>query len=86
MAKIILEDIQKGLLQFVSENIVDESNEVGIDTPFRDAGIDSFSIIQIVLFVERKYGFSMAEGDLNPENLKSVSSIAEFIFKHEGWV
>lgn len=82
MAKVSLEEIGKDLLHFVSENVVDESNKVDIDTAFRDAGIDSFSIIQIVLFVERKYGFPIAERDLVPENLKSIAAIAEYVHKH----
>lgn len=84
MGKATQEDIKKELLQFVSENIMDKSaaNRLEEDTPFREVGIDSFSIIQIVLFIERKYNLSIAEKDLVPENLNSIASIADFTHKH----
>lgn len=82
MAKATQEEIQQELLQFVAENILDKSMAIDCETPFREVGVDSFSIIQIVLFIERKYKLSMTEKDLIPENLHSIAAIASFTSKH----
>ena len=82
MEKPTQNDIKVDLLQFVKDNIVDDSGSIGYETPFREVGIDSFSIIQIVLFVERRYKVPVTEKDLVPENLNSIASIADFTYKH----
>lgn len=82
MKKPTENDIKVDLLQFVTDNIMDDSGSIDFETPFKDVGIDSFSIIQIVLFVERRYKVPVTEKDLVPENLNSIASMADFTYKH----
>lgn len=78
------ESISKELQKFVEDNIIDRSVKVETNVSFNDLGVDSFSVIQIVLFIERKYNVVIEEGDLTPENLRSIQSLADFVFNHEG--
>jgi acyl carrier protein len=62
---------------------VDASTEVKADTPFHKLGIDSMSIIELVLFIERKFKISIPETELVPSNFKSITSLAECAFRNK---
>jgi len=65
------------ICSFISENLLAENVEINPDTVLSHLGIDSYSIIEILLFIERKYGVVIPEYRLTPENFKSVKSIAD---------
>lgn len=54
--------------------------------PLQDMGIDSFSLIELVLLLERTYGFALPLGLLTHENVSSTASFARcFVAEHERW-
>ena len=65
------------LINFIQDNILDSTVEIQIETPLKSIGIDSFSIIELVLFLERKHNISIQEKDMLPENFKSVEALAK---------
>ncbi len=81
MQKITQEIIRNELMSFIQTNILDSTISITPETPFNEIGLDSMSIIEIVLFIERKFGIAISERDLIPDNLKSVQSLAECTFK-----
>ena len=83
MKGVSQEAIAKELQKFVEKSIIDHSVVVDPNIPFSDFGVDSVSIIQIVLFIERKFNVTMDEGDLTQDNLKSIHSLSEFIIKNK---
>ncbi len=82
MEKISKEHICNELLLFVQSAILDSSLSITPDTLFSDIGIDSMSIIELVLFIERKFEVAISEKDLTPENLKSIQTLAECTFRY----
>lgn len=70
------EAISAAILQFVKSNVVAPGIELNVETELAALGIDSFSLIEIVLFIERQFGVVLQEDVLIPENLKTISSIA----------
>lgn len=70
-------EIEVGLLEFVRNNIVAKGVEIEADDVLKDIGVDSYSVIEMVLFIERKFGVTLPEEKLLPENLKSVRSLAK---------
>ena len=76
-----IDDIAQALKGFVSGTIVDPSIDLVTHTVLATLGIDSFSLIEIVLFIERQYGVVLADESLTPENLKSINSIAACTYK-----
>ena len=77
MAKYTEEIIIEGLIDFVKSEVVDESIEISADSTLKSAGVDSFSVIELVLFLEHKYGISLKEKDMLPENFVSIKSLAK---------
>ena len=76
------ESIAAELQKFVEKSITDKSVKVSPSIPFTDLGVDSISMIQIILFIERKFNVTMEEQDLTQDNLKSIQSLSEFVIKH----
>lgn len=71
--------IESDLLNFLEKNILAENVKITAEKTLRDVGIDSFSIVEIILFIERKYGFIIPDKHLVPDNFKSVQSIAKLV-------
>jgi acyl carrier protein len=46
--------------------------------------IDSTGVLELVAFIEEKYGFKVADDELVPENLDSVANLAAFVAKKAG--
>ena len=78
-----LEIIKKELCGFISENILAGDVTVQPDTILSDIGVDSFSIIEIILFIERKFGIAIPHESLTPENFISVNALAECMDKYK---
>ncbi|HEU4702440.1 MAG TPA: phosphopantetheine-binding protein [Conexibacter sp.] len=41
--------------------------------------IDSHGIVELVAFIDRRFGVAIADEDLTPENFASIASIARFV-------
>lgn len=68
--------ISKALLAFVRESILADGVSIEPESNLRDVGIDSYSMIEMVLFIERQFGIVLPEEKLIPDNLKSVEALA----------
>lgn len=64
------------LCDFISTNILAPDVPVNGETVLSHIGVDSFSVIEIILFIERRFGVIIPDEALLPENLKSVKAIA----------
>lgn len=71
-----IDTISKELTNFISTNILAQGVQLTPETPLGNLGVDSFSVIEIVLFIERKFGVVIPDESLTPENLKTVSSLS----------
>jgi acyl carrier protein len=50
------------------------------DASFLDNGIvDSMNVLELVMFVEEKFGVQVGDGEIVPDNFDSVTKLAAFI-------
>lgn len=70
------ESIEKEIIHFLESNILSEGIKIYPDSSLRDVGIDSFSIVEIILFIERKYNVIVPDHKLIPDNFKTIRTIA----------
>lgn len=70
------QDITGEIKKYIEKNILDASVKIDAGTDLKSAGIDSFSTVEIILFIERKYGVSIPDDKLVPENFKTIQSLA----------
>ena len=77
-------DVEKEIRDFIVENFLFGNREKlpDDDDSFLQKGlIDSTGILEVVNFVEEKFGIRVEDDDLLPENLDSVRRLASFILR-----
>jgi acyl carrier protein len=58
----------------------DDESLLGNDDSFLDKGIiDSTGILELIMFLEEKYGVVVLDHELVPENLDSVNRLVAFV-------
>lgn len=74
-ANIIIAEIKK----YIENNILAEAVQINADTNLKQVGIDSFSTVEIILFIERRFGVSIPDEKLVPDNFKTLESLAAIV-------
>ncbi|MCH2230582.1 MAG: phosphopantetheine-binding protein [Crocinitomicaceae bacterium] len=72
-------EIIEALSDFIKSNILAKDIVLEPDFVLKEVGVDSFSIVEIVLFIERKYGKLIPDHLMVPETFRSVRSIATVV-------
>ncbi len=75
--------IQEIIRKFIHENfILDEEAHLKDEDSLLEKGvIDSTGVLELVAFIEEKYGITVEDEELTPENLDSIRNIARFIWQ-----
>lgn len=77
-------DIETTIRQFIEDNFLFREDRTALsDTEsLLDAGlIDSTGVLELVVFLEREFGIAVADADIVPENLDSISRIAGYVVR-----
>ena len=77
-----MDELHKTILDYVKKEYVDEDSdtEVGLDTALISSGIvDSFSMVSLKTFLEKKYKISIPDAKATPEAFDSVNKIATLV-------
>jgi acyl carrier protein len=72
---LIIAEIKK----YIEKNILTESVQVQADSDLKKAGIDSFSTVEIILFIERRFGVSIPDEKLIPDNFRTIKALASTV-------
>ena len=76
MKKLVLEYILK-------EYFEDEDKEVNYDTPLISSGyVDSFAMVSLLVFLERKFKIKIPPGKATPEAFDSVNRIVALVSQY----
>jgi len=73
-----IEDIATRLCSYLSDNILAENVDVNMETELVKIGVDSFSLMEIILFIERSFGVVLPAESLTPENVASIGSLSTY--------
>jgi len=76
MKDLTEQQIIDDLLAYLQKEVLDSSVSIDENTSLKDIGVDSMTVIELVLFLERKHGIHIQEKDMLPDNFKSVKSLA----------
>ena len=75
--EIIIAEIKK----YIEKNILAEGVQIAADTDLKQVGIDSFSTVEIILFIERKFGVAIPDEKLIPDNFKTLNALAATVLE-----
>lgn len=68
--------------KYIAEELMFSGNGYAYsdDASFLNEGIiDSMNVLQLVLFVEKRFGVKVDDSEIVPENFDSVSQLARFV-------
>ena len=71
---------------YISQELVRDAELLPLadDTSLLDSGIlDSLSLLQLVVFLEERFGITVGDADLLPENFASVKTICAYLRARE---
>lgn len=74
-----VEAYEKAIISFLKNNVLAEGVDIQPATVLRDTGIDSYSIVEIILFIERQFNYVMPDHLLKSENFATVTTIATIL-------
>ena len=77
-----MDELRKTILDYVRREYLKEGDEreLKTDTPLITGGIvDSFSMVSLKRFIERKYAVKIPDADASPEAFNTVDSIVELV-------
>jgi acyl carrier protein len=80
--------LKSDIRNFVVENFLyGKRDGLEDDVSFLEKGlIDSTGVLELVAFVEDKYGISVDDEELVPENFDSINRLSDFIIRKTGTV
>ncbi len=72
--------------QFIVENFLfEEAGSLKEDTSFLESGIiDSTGVLELVSFLEERFGIRVEDDELVPENLDSIENVANYVARKLG--
>ena len=74
----IKQKVRNFLAEFVqTENLDDDDNL------FETGMLNSLFAMQLVLFIEKEFGFQVSNENLSMDNFKSINAVAEMIVREE---
>mgnify|MGYP001636593185 CR=1 FL=1 len=75
-----LEEISNQLCGFLRENVLASDVAVNAETELSHIGVDSFSLMELILFIERRYGLELPAEALVPDNIATVTALSTCCF------
>lgn len=71
------EDLARDLYTFVRTRILADGVDFTLDTSLESVGIDSVSLLEILLYIERQHDIYIADDMLTPENIETLNNLAK---------
>ena len=80
--------MKENILKYIRNEYLDDEDDDDIEldenTPLISSGIvDSFSLVSLKRFLEKKYDVSLPDEDATPEAFDTVASIIAIVQKHQ---
>lgn len=59
-----------------------ETVDVTVDTNLREIGVDSITLMQLIVLIEEKYGIEIEDDDIVEDNWETISKIMSTVEKY----
>lgn len=78
--------MQTVISDYISQELVRDAALLPLtdETPLLESGIlDSLSLLQLVVFLEGRFGVTIGDADLLPQNFETVNTICAYLHTRE---
>ena len=75
-------DIERDVRAFIAENFImdDDASELDDGASLTQSGVlDSMGVLELIMFIEERFGVQVPDEDTLPENLDSITRIADYV-------
>jgi acyl carrier protein/D-alanine--poly(phosphoribitol) ligase subunit 2 len=84
-----MDEMQTAVLEYVKNEYLDDEDDddmdLGLDSPLISSGIvDSFSMVSLKVFLEKKYGVQIPDAKATPEAFDTVRKICTLVGEIRG--
>lgn len=80
--------VESEIREFLSGNFMlqADADELAADTSLTASGvIDSMGVLELIMFLEERFGLTVPDEDAVPEHLDSVAGIVRYVeLRHDG--
>ena len=66
---------------FIESSILDRRVKLEPETNLQKAGVDSFSIVELIIFVQNNYNITIPDSQLLPANFQTIQSMARMVIQ-----
>ena len=75
-----MSEIERDVRAFISENFILDGELLEGDASLTGEGVlDSMGVLELIMFVEERFGFKVPDEDTLPENFDSVDRIVRYL-------
>lgn len=75
-----MEDLKRVIRDYVVREYMEDGDSIDVNTPLITGGIvDSFSMVSLKRFLERKYAIQIPDAEATPAAFDSVNNIADLV-------
>jgi acyl carrier protein len=73
--------MEEQLMEFIRKKLLLHADVARLDAnaPLLGGILDSMSILRLVAFIEERFGISIEDQDLVPENFENIKALAAFV-------
>lgn len=72
-------EIERALTAEIADILDIEEKSISPNTSIESLGIDSFRLMELLIFIEKEFGISLINAGLQRESLQNVSSLASCV-------
>jgi acyl carrier protein len=77
-------NVHRAIRDFIQNELQRPLDDVTDDDSLLEAGVlDSVAVLQVVTFVEQRFGIAVSEDEMMPDNFESISAIAAFVQRRQ---
>ncbi len=82
-----MSDLERDVRAFISDNFILDGDDLAGDASLTQQGVlDSMGVLELIMFVEERFGVKIPDEDTLPENLDSVDRIVRYVQARTGEV
>ena len=74
-------EIEEKLTEGISAIMSMDKSSMAPDVPFRELGLDSLGLVEVLVFIEKTFKLNLIELDLTKKDFETINSLASFISK-----
>jgi acyl carrier protein len=75
-----MSEIERDVRAFISENFILDGEDLEGDASLTGEGVlDSMGVLELIMFVEERFGFKVPDEDTLPENFDSIDRIVRYL-------